>query len=204
MDFKRRLFLKAFSATAIAFASQSYAQDDAPSGNPELRKDERDVIVQMAKAGYKDFVLLSKKNSKIYLIQDSQFLLQTDIIFGRGKGERNLTPSGAFSLTNLFQGEAKPKMSFYIDDRVIYLIHGVVPGREQAFTKDNMTARQLSDGCINVPDVTLPYVLAFARQKAINSPDHQATPFIVMDEKYSPAQFAKTIKTFTPEKYNPN
>lgn len=215
MDFTNHLFRNFSVAVAIAVAANGSAhaeterplaatKADSTASAPDDRQQERDVIAKMTEAGYPNFVLLSRKNSKLYLIKDSQFILQTEIILGRGQGQKNRTPSGIFSLTNVFEGEAKPKMSFHIDDSGLYLIHGVVPGREAALDKDNAAARQLSDGCINVPAVTLPYVLGFARDMARANPQQDATPFVVMEGNYSPSKFTVTVSKFTPEKYNFN
>lgn len=215
MNFVTPFFKNVCVTVAMAVASNCYAQSntepalekDEPSSEAYVadnRQEERNVIAQMAMAGYSNFVLVSKKNSEIYLIEDSQFKLRSPIIWGRGQGQKNLTPSGIFSLRNVFQGEAQPKMYFSYNDDSVYLIHGVVPGREKFLQVDNMKARQQSAGCINVPEPSLSMTLNYARMVGMANPDGEATTLVIMDEKYSSSKFAQKLENFKPAKYNPN
>lgn len=207
MDQSRRHFFGQAVGLTVVLAgttilpATSFAKENAQI---DTRTDERDAITQMGEAGFNNFVLLNKKNSKLYIIKDGEFFLETPVIIGRNRGGKNLTPSGVFSLTNIFQGATEPKMMFYHDATQAYLLHDVVRGREQALRVDSVTARQLSDGCVNVPAMPLSFVLAFARQQALVNPNGLATPLVIMDEKHSPLKFSKSVVGFAPQKYNPD
>lgn len=188
---------------ALPFSDTASAQN-VPRVKQDTKTNEQDVITQMGKDGYKNFLLLNKKNSSLYIIQDGEVFLETPVIIGRNRGQKSLTPSGVFSLTNIFQGATQPEMMFYIDQSGGYLLHDVVRGREYAFQADSVTAKRLSDGCVNIPSVILPYILGFARQRAIEHPDHLATPLVIMEENYSAPQFTKRLEAFKPQKYNPD
>lgn len=199
MQIQRRDFMMSALSTALATAIGGNAH-----AKSETLKNETDVVTKMTEAGYNHFILLNKRSSKLYLIQNGDFFFEVPVIFGRNEGHKNRTPSGIFSLTNAFMGASKPLMVFHHDERVAYLLHGVVPGREYALKLDNVAARKLSDGCINVPDEVLPYVLGFARQRAENHPQGLATPFVIIDDRYSPDRFQKSLSGFVPQKYNPD
>lgn len=194
----------AAAALALSVAPNVHAQKSPQQQAVKKPVTVADAISMMAEGGYKDFVLTDKRSSKLYLIENGKPLLETDIIYGRGQGKKSLTPSGVFSLTNLFQGEAQSKMAFHYDARVVYLVHGVVAGREAALLSDKIADRKLSEGCLNVPDVALPYVLGFARAKAIANPDQDATPILIIDNGMSSVKLRSQITSFKPEKYNPN
>lgn len=208
MDQKRRHFFEAtvglVGATLVSLAMNSPAQSLTAPNKDSSKDNEQNVINQMHDAGYNNFILLNKRNSKLYIIQDSAILLETPVIIGRSQGQKSLTPSGVFSLTNNFRGASKPIMMFYHDATQAYSLHDVVAGREYAFQIDSTTAKRLSDGCVNVPSVALTYVLGFARQQAMENPKGLATPFVVMDEKYSAAKVEKAIQSFIPREYNPD
>lgn len=208
MDHSRRHFFSRAAGLAgaaiLPFANNSFAQTGYQKPEDKIRSNEHDVINRMAEAGYPNFILLNKKNTKLYIIQNGEFFLETPVIIGRSRARKSITPSGVFSLTNIFQGESQPKMMFYHDATQAYLLHEVVPGREYALKIDGTTAKKLSDGCVNVPLAGLNYILAFARQNARNNPNGWATPFVVMDEEYSKTNFTKIIQGFSPQKYNPD
>ena len=204
MSLNRRKFMSFATAMAAAIATDTHAAPPTKPEQTDPRQQERMVIEQMVNAGYPNFVLLSKKDAKLYLIQDGEFFLQTPIIFGRQYGQKNLTPTGVFSLTNLFHGASKPKMVFHVDNNLAYLLHGVVPGREAALDKENVAGRALSDGCVNIDDHILPYVLGFARSKAQSHPQKLATPFVVLDKGETASMFEKHLKNFVPQEYNPD
>ena len=202
MDQNRRYFNGLVSGVMFIIATNGYAQNAKTLPTP--RENENDVIAQMGNAGYANFLLLNKQTSKLYIIQNSNFFLETPVIIGRSNAQKSLTPSGIFSLRNIFQGATVPKMIFHMNDTMAYALHGVVRGRESALMIDRVTARQLSDGCVNVPDFVLPYVLTFARKEASQNPQGKATPFVVMDERYNAKQFEKAVTTFRPYDYNPD
>lgn len=209
MDHHRRRFCTGFAAiggtSVLSLSGNSFAKTSFGAvAKSSTRKNEQDVILKMAEAGHADFVLLNKKNSMLYMIQDRQFFLETPVIIGRHHAGKSLTPSGIFSLTNVFRGATQPKMMFHHDATSGYLMHEVAKGRESALMIDDARLKRLSDGCVNVPNIVLPYILGFARQKALSHPENLATPLVIMDEKYSAPQFSKELSGFSPQKYNPD
>jgi hypothetical protein len=153
----------------------------------------------MKNAEYPNLVLVNKGNGNLIVIEDGNRILTTPVILGT---RRTPTPTGIFSLQNLANGPSYPKMVFHFDDRVAYLIHGVIAGRERAILKDDPRSRQLSAGCINIADPFLEMVLNFARNKAKET--LLVTPIAIMPEVYTPKHFAKMVSEFKPKIYGTN
>jgi len=205
VDKHRRHFLKASAATTLTVALNKLALANDNKTVTQSDKDAaQDIIVQMSDAGHSDFVLIDKKTSKLYVIQSGNIHFETPVIIGRVKDRKSLTPSGIFSLINVFQGATEPKMVFHQDRTGAYLLHGIVSGREYALKIDSITAKQLSNGCVNIPDIILPFILGFARQHSENDPKGLATPLVITDEVYNSTKFSKALKSFVPFKYNPD
>ncbi len=78
----------------------------------------------------------------------------------------------------------------------------MIAGREQALLKSAPRPRQLSAGCINIPQPFLDMVLDYARNKAKET--FLVTPIAIMPETYSPTQFAKMLGEFKPQIYGMN
>lgn len=190
----RRNFLKTSFLGAAQLAMPSYARQFN-----DHAANEADAIAQMKNAEYPNLVLVNKGNGHLIVIEDGQRILTTPVILGTRKTP---TPTGIFSLKNLANGPSYPKMFFHYDDRVVYLIHDVIAGREQAILKNDPHPRQLSAGCINISQNFLGQVLNFARDKAKET--LLLTPIAIMPETYSPAQFAKMVGEFKPQIYGSN
>jgi L,D-transpeptidase catalytic domain len=190
----RRNFLRISFFGAAQIAMPSYARQFN-----DQAANEADAIAQMKNAEYPNLVLVNKANGSLIAIEDGHRILTTPVILGSRKTP---TPTGIFSLQNLANGPSYPKMVFHFDDRVAYLIHGVIAGRERAILKDDPRPRQLSAGCINIDTPFLEMVLNFAREKAKET--LLITPIAIMPEAYSPKHFAKMVSEFKPKIYGTN
>lgn len=192
--FSRRNFLKALFLGAAQQAMPSYARQFN-----DHAANEADAIAQMKDAQYPNLVLVNKGNGHLIVIEDGNRILTTPVILGTRKTP---TPTGIFSLKDLANGPSYPKMYFHFDKRVVYLIHDVIAGREQALLKSDPRPRQLSAGCINIPQPFLDMTLEYARNKAKET--YLVTPIAIMPERYSSEQFAKMLGEFKPQIYGIN
>jgi hypothetical protein len=209
MEFTRRQFGHFASTSLLVVASllsTVFGASAAPAEEPDFNKSEQDVVTKMTEAGYAHFALLNKATATFYLVQNGDPFLKTPAIYGREDKNKSITPNGIFSLKNEFHGEALPKMVFGFDKNsgLTLLLHGLVPGREQALASDNMQGRKLSEGCVNLPPQKLPIALAFIRQRARSNPDGNALPFVIIDKNYSGVGFDKSLREFKPLTYNRN
>jgi len=212
MDLTRRKFTQYASASVLTMASvltPAFAAPSvptAPAEEPDFNKVEQDVVTKMTEAGYAHFALLNKANATFYLVQNGDLFLKTPAIYGVQGKNGSITPNGIFSLKNVYQGEALPKLYFGYnkDVGVSMLVHGLVPGREQALASNNIQGRQLSNSCVNLSDNILPVVLGFARQRAKKDPQRHAIPFVIIDQHYSAVEFQKWVQGYKPQPYNSN
>jgi hypothetical protein len=192
--FSRRAFLQTSFLGASQLAMPVYARQFN-----QHAKNETDVIAQMKDAQYPNFILVNKGNGNLSVIDNGHIFLNTPVIVGK---RRTQTPSGIFSLINTANGSHYPALEFHYDATGVYLIHGVIAGRERAILKDDPRPRQLSAGCINIADPFLEMVLNFARNKAKET--LLLTPIAIMPETYSPKHFAKMVSEFKPKIYGTN
>lgn len=191
----RRDFIKSSAIIATAqIAVPSYAQKFNDHAAIEA-----DAIAQMKDANHPNIILINKGNSQLVVAEDGERRVTTPVIIGKNATP---TPTGIFSLRNMFQGPSYPKMFFHYDDRVIYLIHDVIKGREQAMLKDDPQLRILSDGCVNISQPFLNMVMDFARSKGEET--GFATPIAILPERYSSEKFAAMVKGFKPVPYTYN
>lgn len=197
MTSTRRNFLKATAATAATASIHPFAFAKGSSNNND---DEHDVITQMSNAGYKNFILLNKRNANLYIIQNGEYFLQTPVIYGRKIKGKDLTPSGIFSLTNTYNSASEPIMVFFADRALA--LHFTVPGREKALLSNNIKDRQLSDGCINTPKPALPIFVEFSENAARNDAQRRKTTLVVIDTDYSSPSFQKALQEFKPQLNN--
>ena len=190
----KRKFLQISFAGVAQCAMSSYARQFN-----DHAANEADAITQMKNAEYINFVLVNKGNGHLIVVENENRILTTPVILGTRKTP---TPTGIFSLRDLVNGPTYPKMVFHYDDRVAYLIHDVIAGREQALLKQDARSRQLSAGCINIAQPFLDMVLRFARNKSQET--FLVTPIAIMPESYSPQQFSKMVSEFKPKIYGSN
>lgn len=192
--FSRRAFLQTSFFGASQLAMPVYARQFN-----QHAKNEADVMTQMIDAQYPNFILVNKGNGILSIIDNGYRRLDTPVIVGK---RTTPTPSGVFSLINTGYGSQYPEMEFYHDATGVYLLHGLIAGRERAILKDDPRARQLSKGCINSSQPSLDIVLKYARDKAKET--RLATPIAIMPERYSPTQFGKMVTEFKPQFYTAN
>lgn len=188
----RRNYLQAsfVGATQLIMPSSSYARQF------NIAADEDDAIARMIEAQLTNFVLVHKSKGQLTIIDNGNRGPTIRVILGTRKTP---TPTGIFSLRDLANGPTYPKMLFHHDDRYAYLIHDVITGREAALLKQDPRSRELSAGCINIPQPSLGNVLRFARNKSKET--MLVTPIAIMPERYSSQEFAKMVANFKPQIY---